>query len=151
MKSIQDALRPMVGRSFVDLDPIFNHNLDEDFDFRASGITRSSFCSVYMDWIQYCYSNRNENQKTKKQENEENQTKNSSTQKSRTQQVPTSENVENLQNVENKTISSRSSDNPTPSPKTSKDEQSQREDTKLPDEINEDELVSLQIRTLLIF
>lgn len=31
----------MSERSFVDLDPIFNVNLDEDYDFRASGITRS--------------------------------------------------------------------------------------------------------------
>lgn len=144
MKSIQDALRPMLDRSFVDLDPIFNHNLDEDFDFRASGITRSSFCSVYMEWIQYCYSNQNENQKIRKQENEENQTKIAATQQPRPQQVPTSENVENLQNVDNKNISSRSSDNPTPSPKTLKDEKSQREDSKRSDETNGDELVSLQ-------
>lgn len=59
-------------RSFVDLDPIFNHNLDEDFDFRASGITRTSFCSVYFDWIQFCYEKRAENQKSK--HNSESQT-----------------------------------------------------------------------------
>lgn len=47
-----------MDRSFADLDPIFNHNLDEDFDFRASGITRASFCSIYLDWIQHCYNNR---------------------------------------------------------------------------------------------
>lgn len=145
MKSIQDALRPMLDRSFVDLDPIFNHNLDEDFDFRSSGITRSSFCSVYMEWIQYCYTNRNENQKTQKQENDENQTKISATQQARMQQVPMSENVESLPNVENKNISSKSSDNPNPSPKTSKDEQCRRKDSKLPDEmVDDDELVSLQ-------
>lgn len=47
-----------MDRQFVDLDPIFNHNLDEDFDFRASGITRFSFCGVYLNWIQFCYSKR---------------------------------------------------------------------------------------------
>lgn len=35
-----EALKPVSERNFVDLDPIFNVNLDEDYDFRASGITR---------------------------------------------------------------------------------------------------------------
>ncbi|EDW30761.1 GL13332 [Drosophila persimilis] len=51
---IQDALQHTLGRQFVDLDPVFNFNLDEDFDFRAVGITRSSFCYVYLKWINYC-------------------------------------------------------------------------------------------------
>ncbi|KAH8294470.1 hypothetical protein KR018_010161 [Drosophila ironensis] len=51
---IQEALQHTLGRQFVDLDPIFNFNLDEDFDFRAVGITRSSFCYVYLKWINYC-------------------------------------------------------------------------------------------------
>ncbi|XP_020803521.1 LOW QUALITY PROTEIN: protein pecanex [Drosophila serrata] len=51
---IQDALQHTLARQFVDLDPIFNFNLDEDFDFRAVGITRSSFCHVYLKWINYC-------------------------------------------------------------------------------------------------
>lgn len=45
-------------KSFVDLDPVFNVNIDQDFDFRAEGITRNSFCNVYLDWIQYCASKR---------------------------------------------------------------------------------------------
>ncbi|XP_020296793.1 pecanex-like protein 3 isoform X2 [Pseudomyrmex gracilis] len=51
---IVDALKPTLEKNFVDLDPIFNANIDLDFDFRACGITRSSFCNVYLDWIQYC-------------------------------------------------------------------------------------------------
>ncbi|CAL1678982.1 unnamed protein product [Lasius platythorax] len=51
---IVDALKPTLDKNFVDLDPVFNVNIDEDFDFRASGITRSSFCNIYLDWIQYC-------------------------------------------------------------------------------------------------
>ncbi|XP_032676512.1 pecanex-like protein 1 isoform X2 [Odontomachus brunneus] len=51
---IADALKPTLEKNFIDLDPVFNMNIDEDFDFRASGITRSSFCNVYLDWIQYC-------------------------------------------------------------------------------------------------
>ncbi|XP_059045383.1 pecanex-like protein 1 [Achroia grisella] len=49
-----EALKPMNERSFVDLDPIFNVNLDEDYDFRASGITRSRFCAVYQEWVGHC-------------------------------------------------------------------------------------------------
>lgn len=56
--AIQEALQPTLDRGFVDLDPIFNHNLDEDFDFRCSGITRLSFCNVYMNWIQFCHGQR---------------------------------------------------------------------------------------------
>ncbi|XP_076242689.1 pecanex isoform X5 [Calliopsis andreniformis] len=51
---ISEALKITLDKNFVDLDPVFNMNIDEDFDFRASGITRSSFCNVYLDWIQYC-------------------------------------------------------------------------------------------------
>ncbi|KAJ8719375.1 hypothetical protein PYW08_011550 [Mythimna loreyi] len=51
---IADALKPMNERNFVDLDPIFNVNLDEDYDFRASGITRSRFCAIYGEWIAHC-------------------------------------------------------------------------------------------------
>lgn len=48
----------MLDKNFVDLDPVFNMNIDEDFDFRASGITRNSFCNVYLDWIQFCATKR---------------------------------------------------------------------------------------------
>ncbi|XP_012134534.1 pecanex isoform X2 [Megachile rotundata] len=51
---IADALSVTLKKNFVDLDPVFNMSIHEDFDFRASGITRSSFCNVYLDWIQYC-------------------------------------------------------------------------------------------------
>ncbi|XP_046384119.1 pecanex-like protein 1 isoform X2 [Ischnura elegans] len=52
--TILEALRPTLDRGFVDLDPVFNMNIDEDYDFRASGVTRASFCNVYLDWIQFC-------------------------------------------------------------------------------------------------
>jgi hypothetical protein len=56
--AIGEAMRNMSERGFVDLDPVFNMNIDEDYDFRASGITRNSFCNVYLEWIQYCASRR---------------------------------------------------------------------------------------------
>ncbi|XP_065365040.1 protein pecanex [Calliphora vicina] len=61
---IQEALQHTMSRQFVDLDPIFNFNLDEDFDFRAVGITRTSFCYVYLSWLNYCYDKRKESLNT---------------------------------------------------------------------------------------
>lgn len=55
---IIEALKPTLEKNFVDLDPVFNINIDEDFDFRASGITRSSFCNIFLDWIQFCAAKR---------------------------------------------------------------------------------------------
>ena len=56
--AITEALAQTIDKNFVDLDPLFNVNIDEDYDFRASGITRTSFCSVYLDWISYCVDRR---------------------------------------------------------------------------------------------
>ncbi|XP_054154307.1 pecanex-like protein 1 [Oppia nitens] len=51
---IKEANNCVKEQNFVELDPIFNASVDEDYDFRSSGITRSSFGSVYLDWIVYC-------------------------------------------------------------------------------------------------
>ena len=53
-ETIQEALKALDDKHFVDLDPLFNVNIDEDFDFRVSGITRTSFINVYYEWIVYC-------------------------------------------------------------------------------------------------
>ncbi|KAE8738165.1 pecanex [Frankliniella occidentalis] len=55
---ILEAILPMADRNFVDLDPVFNVNIDKDFDFRTSGVTFYSFCSVYLEWITYCLTKR---------------------------------------------------------------------------------------------
>uniref|UniRef100_A0AAY4A0Z4 Pecanex-like protein n=1 Tax=Denticeps clupeoides TaxID=299321 RepID=A0AAY4A0Z4_9TELE len=57
-EAIQEALRPCLNPSYVDSDPTFNLNIDEDYDHRESGITLTAFCMVYLDWIQYCNSRR---------------------------------------------------------------------------------------------
>lgn len=44
----------MQDRNFVDLDPVFNFNIDEDFDLCVCGMTRSMFFQVYGEWIAYC-------------------------------------------------------------------------------------------------
>lgn len=53
-QNIQKALRPMQNPHFVDLDPVFNFNIDEDYDFSACGMTKNMFCQTYGDWIAYC-------------------------------------------------------------------------------------------------
>ena len=57
-EAIQAGIEPSQAKSYIDLDPIFTSHLDEDFDGRLSGISRQSFCNVYLDWIQYCASRR---------------------------------------------------------------------------------------------
>uniref|UniRef100_UPI00405349CB pecanex-like protein 3 n=1 Tax=Danio rerio TaxID=7955 RepID=UPI00405349CB len=57
-ETVQEALRPCLNPAYVDSDPTFNLNIDEDYDHRASGITPSSFCLVYLEWIKYCNSRR---------------------------------------------------------------------------------------------
>ena len=37
---IVEALAPNKDNNFVDLDPLFNMHFDQDYDFRATGITR---------------------------------------------------------------------------------------------------------------
>lgn len=51
---ILTALQPMDHKNFVDLDPVFNYNIDEDFDVSSSGMTRHTFCQVHGDWITFC-------------------------------------------------------------------------------------------------
>uniref|UniRef100_A0A8C4ZHS8 Pecanex-like protein n=1 Tax=Gadus morhua TaxID=8049 RepID=A0A8C4ZHS8_GADMO len=57
-ETMRDGLRPCAERNYVDLDPTFNPNIDEDYDHRLAGISRDSFCGVYLGWIQYCNSRR---------------------------------------------------------------------------------------------
>ncbi|XP_075059594.1 pecanex-like protein 2 [Mixophyes fleayi] len=53
--SIQKALQPYTEWNHVENDlAMFNINFDEDYIPCLQGITRASFCSVYLDWIQFC-------------------------------------------------------------------------------------------------
>ena len=56
--TIQEALRGTLEKNYVDLDPTFTMQVDEDYDGRLSGVSRDSFCNVYLSWIQYCTSRR---------------------------------------------------------------------------------------------
>ncbi|ODM97119.1 Pecanex-like protein 1 [Orchesella cincta] len=55
---ILTALKPTLEKHYAELDPVFSVNMDEDYDFTMSGITRNSFCNVYHSWINYCVSKR---------------------------------------------------------------------------------------------
>ncbi|XP_062378734.1 LOW QUALITY PROTEIN: pecanex-like protein 1 [Sardina pilchardus] len=57
-EAMREGLRACGGRHYVDLDPTFNPNIDEDYDHRLAGISRDSFCGTYLSWIQYCNSRR---------------------------------------------------------------------------------------------
>nr|XP_032646629.1 pecanex-like protein 2 isoform X2 [Chelonoidis abingdonii] len=54
-ESIQKTLQPYAKWHYIERDlAMFNINIDEDYVPCLHGITRASFCSVYLDWIQYC-------------------------------------------------------------------------------------------------
>lgn len=74
-EAIQEALQMTVDPQFVDLDPAFNQHLDEDFDSRVSGITRTSFCMVYLEWIKYCYEMRRKEMAAKEEMKKEKERK----------------------------------------------------------------------------
>ncbi|XP_051503281.1 pecanex-like protein 1 isoform X4 [Myxocyprinus asiaticus] len=57
-EALLEGLKSCGEWNYVDLDPTFNPNIDEDYDHRLAGISRDSFCSVYLSWIQYCNSRR---------------------------------------------------------------------------------------------
>lgn len=112
-----------LDRQFVDLDPIFNHNLDEDFDFRASGITRYSFCAIYMDWIQFCYAKRQQSQKSKSSASTEpptQQSKKGTTQPTKLQPPTFVPPTSGTQKLDEYCPSPQSCTEPTPSPRASK-------------------------------
>ncbi|KAB1276973.1 Pecanex-like protein 1, partial [Camelus dromedarius] len=57
-ETMQEGLRLCADRNYVDVDPTFNPNIDEDYDHRLAGISRESFCAIYLNWIEYCSSRR---------------------------------------------------------------------------------------------
>uniref|UniRef100_A0A8D0GDB4 Pecanex-like protein n=1 Tax=Sphenodon punctatus TaxID=8508 RepID=A0A8D0GDB4_SPHPU len=57
-ETMQEGLRQCADRNYVDVDPTFNPNIDEDYDHRLAGVSRESFCIIYLNWIEYCSSRR---------------------------------------------------------------------------------------------
>ncbi|XP_050297941.1 pecanex-like protein 1 isoform X2 [Anthonomus grandis grandis] len=55
---INKTLRTIWKPNFVDLDPVFSINIDEDYDNQHNGMTKSMFLHVYGEWIHYCLEKR---------------------------------------------------------------------------------------------
>ncbi|XP_035255977.1 pecanex-like protein 2 isoform X3 [Anguilla anguilla] len=59
--SIQEALQSYSKWHYIERDPaVFSVKIDEDYVHCLQGVTRASFCSVYLEWIQYCASKQDE-------------------------------------------------------------------------------------------
>ncbi|XP_052105318.1 pecanex-like protein 1 isoform X2 [Mytilus californianus] len=61
-ETILEALQATTGDNYVDVDPIFSHHIDEDYDSKLKGVSRNKFCSVYLKWIKNCYERRDKEQ-----------------------------------------------------------------------------------------
>ncbi|XP_077781916.1 pecanex-like protein 2 isoform X3 [Podarcis muralis] len=60
-ESFQKTLQPFSKWHYIERDlAMFNINIDDDYIPCLQGITRASFCSVYLDWIQFCAAKRME-------------------------------------------------------------------------------------------
>ncbi|XP_062973677.1 pecanex-like protein 1 isoform X2 [Elgaria multicarinata webbii] len=57
-ETMQEGLQQCADQHYVDVDPTFNPNIDEDYDHRLAGVSRESFCIIYLNWIEYCCSRR---------------------------------------------------------------------------------------------
>ncbi|XP_048340013.1 pecanex-like protein 1 isoform X3 [Sphaerodactylus townsendi] len=57
-ETMKEGLLQCADQTYVDVDPTFNPNIDEDYDHRLAGISRESFCIIYLNWIEYCSSQR---------------------------------------------------------------------------------------------
>uniref|UniRef100_A0A672SR85 Pecanex-like protein n=1 Tax=Sinocyclocheilus grahami TaxID=75366 RepID=A0A672SR85_SINGR len=54
-QSIQEALQPYTKWHQIEKDPaVFSMKIDEDYVHCLQGVTRASYCNVYLQWIQYC-------------------------------------------------------------------------------------------------
>lgn len=53
--SVQEALQSYTKWHHIERDPqVFSVKIDEDYVHCLQGVTRASFCNVYLEWIQYC-------------------------------------------------------------------------------------------------
>ncbi|KAM9365793.1 pecanex-like protein 2 isoform 1-T1 [Pholidichthys leucotaenia] len=53
--AIQEALQSYTKWHHIERDPqVFSVKIDEDYVHCLQGVTRASFCNVYLEWIQHC-------------------------------------------------------------------------------------------------
>uniref|UniRef100_A0A8C9WBE6 Pecanex-like protein n=1 Tax=Scleropages formosus TaxID=113540 RepID=A0A8C9WBE6_SCLFO len=59
--SVLEALQAYTKWHHIERDPaVFSVKIDEDYVHCLQGVTRASFCSVYLEWIQHCAKRRRE-------------------------------------------------------------------------------------------
>ncbi|XP_007936701.1 pecanex-like protein 2 [Orycteropus afer afer] len=64
-ESLLKSLQPFAKWHYVERDlAMFNINIDDDYVPCLQGITRASYCNVYLEWIQYCAQKQQEPLKT---------------------------------------------------------------------------------------
>ena len=60
-ESLLKTLQPFAKWHYIERDlAMFNMNIDDDYVPCLQGITRASYCNVYLEWIQYCAQKRQE-------------------------------------------------------------------------------------------
>uniref|UniRef100_A0A8D1LRH9 Pecanex-like protein n=1 Tax=Sus scrofa TaxID=9823 RepID=A0A8D1LRH9_PIG len=60
-ESLLKSLQPFTKWHYIERDlAMFNMNIDDDYVPCLQGITRASYCNVYLEWIQYCAHKRQE-------------------------------------------------------------------------------------------
>uniref|UniRef100_A0A8C9J0K7 Pecanex-like protein n=1 Tax=Panthera tigris altaica TaxID=74533 RepID=A0A8C9J0K7_PANTA len=60
-ESLLKSLQPFAKWHYIERDlAMFNINTDDDYVPCLQGITRASYCNVYLEWIQYCARKRQE-------------------------------------------------------------------------------------------
>lgn len=60
-ESLLKSLQPFAKWHYIERDlAMFNINIDDDYVPCLQGITRASYCNVYLEWIQYCAQKRQE-------------------------------------------------------------------------------------------
>ncbi|XP_063047349.1 pecanex-like protein 2 [Engraulis encrasicolus] len=58
---MMEALLPYTKWHHIERDPaVFSVKIDEDYVHCLQGVTRASFCNVYLEWIQFCAGKREE-------------------------------------------------------------------------------------------
>lgn len=60
-ESLLKSLQPFAKWHYIERDlATFNINIDDDYVPCLQGVTRASYCNVYLEWIQYCARKRQE-------------------------------------------------------------------------------------------
>lgn len=60
-ESLLKSLQPFAKWHHIERDlAMFNINIDDDYVPCLQGITRASYCNVFLEWIQYCAGKRQE-------------------------------------------------------------------------------------------